>query len=64
MSKKDTINSLKLKLKQFGFNEPFTKDSFNLISHLFSEFINTQKENISFIYKIKIKCQKKKQLIL
>ena len=54
MSKKDTINSLKLKLKQFGFNEPFTKDSFNLISHLFSEFINTQKENISLKEEINV----------
>ena len=54
MSKKETINSLKIKLKQFGFNEPFTKDSFNLISHLLSEFIKTQKENISLKEEINI----------
>ena len=54
MSKKETINSLKIKLKQFGFNEPFTKDSFNLIFHLLSEFIKTQKENISLKEEINI----------
>ena len=43
---KEKMNSLKIKLKQFGFNELFTKENFNLISHLFSEFTKLQTENI------------------
>ena len=44
---KEKINSLKIKLKQFGFNEPFTKDNYNLISHLLTDFIKLQSDNIS-----------------
>ena len=44
---KDKISSLKTKLKQFGFTEQFTKDNYNIISHLLTDFIKIQKENIS-----------------
>ena len=51
---KEKMNSLKIKLKQFGFNEPITKDNFNLISHLFTEFTKLQTENISLKEEINI----------
>ena len=62
---KEKINSLKIKLIQFGFNEPFTKDSYNynLVSHILSEFIKTQTENISLKEEINILNKKNKSLL-
>ena len=59
---KEKMNSLKIKLKQFGFNELFTKENFNLISHLFSEFTKLQTENI--FLKEEINILKKQNLSL
>ena len=62
---KEKINSLKIKLVQFGFNEPFTKDSYNynLVSHILSEFIKAQTENISLKEEINILNKKNKSLL-
>ena len=60
---KEKINSLKIKLKQFGFNDPFTKDNYNLISHLLTDFIKVQSENISLKEEINILNKKNKSLL-
>lgn len=59
---KDKISSLKTKLKQFGFTEQFTKDNYNIISHLLTDFIKIQKENISL--KEELNIIKKKNIFL
>jgi hypothetical protein len=60
---KEKINSLKMNLKQFGFNEPFTKDNYNIISHLLNDFIKSQSENIALKEEIKLLTQKNKILL-
>ena len=60
---KEKKNSLKIKLKQFGFNDPFTKDNYNLISHLLTDFIKAQSENISLKKEINTLNKKNKSLL-
>ena len=60
---KEKINSLKQQLKQFGFNESFTKDNYNIISHLLNDFIKSQSENISLKEEINLLNQKNKILL-
>ena len=60
---KEKINSLKLRLKEFGFNESFNKDNYPLISHLLNEYIKLQSENISIKKEINILKQKNISLL-
>ena len=60
---KEKINSLKIQLKQFCFNDPCTKDNYNLISHLLTDFIKEQSEKISLKEEKNILNKKNKSLL-